>query len=300
MRTTIEQPKTPKSLKFLYCNVFGLPILRLMTARWVSKLAGAYLDSRLSRRKIKKYIKKHAIDMSDYIEEDYQSFNAFFTRRIKSERRPFARESEALVAPCDGKLTAYPIEEGLRFRVKGFDYSVETLLRNAELAKEFQGGVCLVFRLTVTDYHRYFFFDDGTASGNTFIKGRLHTVQPAALEKRRVFTENCREYTVLETEHFGKAVQVEVGAMMVGRIVNAVKSGEFRRGQEKGYFEFGGSTVILLLKSGAAELDGEFFANTQKGLETLVRCGERIGTALCSENPGGGDTVLGVFPPAAE
>lgn len=287
MRETLEQPKTPKSLKFLYYNVFGLPILRLMTARWVSKLAGAYLDSRLSRRKIKKYIKKHAIDMSDYIEEDYQSFNAFFTRRIKSERRPFARESEALVAPCDGKLTVFPIEEELRFRVKGFDYSVKTLLRNAELAKEFQGGVCLVFRLTVTDYHRYFFFDDGRASGNTFIKGRLHTVQPAALEKRRVFTENCREYTVLETEHFGKAVQVEVGAMMVGRIVNAVKSGEFRRGQEKGYFEFGGSTVILLLKSGAAELDGEFFANTQKGLETLVRCGERIGTALCSENPGG-------------
>lgn len=287
MRTTIEQPKTPKSLKFLYCNVFGLPILRLMTARWVSRLAGAYLDSRLSRRKIKKYIKKHAIDMSDYIEEDYQSFNAFFTRRIKSERRPFARESDALVAPCDGKLTAYPIDEELRFRVKGFDYSVETLLRNGDLAREFQGGVCLVFRLTVTDYHRYFFFDDGTASGNTFIKGRLHTVQPAALEKRRVFTENCREYTVLETEHFGKAVQVEVGAMMVGRIVNAVKSGEFRRGQEKGYFEFGGSTVILLLKNGAAELDGEFFANTQKGLETLVRCGERIGTALCSENQGG-------------
>lgn len=287
MRTTIEQPKTPKSLKFLYCNVFGLPILRLMTARWVSRLAGAYLDSRLSRRKIKKYIKKHAIDMSDYIEEDYQSFNAFFTRRIKSERRPFARESDALVAPCDGKLTAYPIDEELRFRVKGFDYSVETLLRNGDLAREFQGGVCLVFRLTVTDYHRYFFFDDGTASGNTFIKGRLHTVQPAALEKRRVFTEKCREYTVLETEHFGKAVQVEVGAMMVGRIVNAVKSGEFRRGQEKGYFEFGGSTVILLLKNGAAELDGEFFANTQKGLETLVRCGERIGTALCSENQGG-------------
>lgn len=279
MRTTIEQPKTPKSLKFLYCNVFGLPILRLMTARWVSRLAGAYLDSRLSRRKIKKYIKKHAIDMSDYIEEDYQSFNAFFTRRIKSERRPFARESDALVAPCDGKLTAYPIDEELRFRVKGFDYSVETLLRNGDLAREFQGGVCLVFRLTVTDYHRYFFFDDGTASGNTFIKGRLHTVQPAALEKRRVFTENCREYTVLETEHFGKAVQVEVGAMMVGRIENYHGAGAFRKGEEKGKFMFGGSTIVVLTQKNVVTADDEFLQNTRNDLETVVRCGEKIGTA---------------------
>ena len=151
------------------------------------------------------------------------------------------------------------------------------MLRNAELAEKFIGGLCLVFRLTVTDYHRYFFFDGGVADGNTFIKGRLHTVQPAALEKRRVFTENCREYTVLETDNFGTAVQVEVGAMMVGRIVNDVKSGRFERGDEKGRFEFGGSTVVLLLQKDKAALDPEFFANTALDRETVVKCGERIG-----------------------
>ena len=277
MRETVDKPPVPSELKFLYYNRLGAPVLRLMTSRWVSKLAGRYLDGRLSRGKIKKYIKKHGIDMSQFIDEKYKSFNAFFTRRIKPELRPFDTEPTALVSPCDAKLTAYEITRDGVFNIKGFDYTVESLLRNAELAEKFIGGLCLVFRLTVTDYHRYFFFDGGVADGNTFIKGRLHTVQPAALEKRRVFTENCREYTVLETDNFGTAVQVEVGAMMVGRIVNDVKSGRFERGDEKGRFEFGGSTVVLLLQKDKAALDPEFFANTALDRETVVKCGERIG-----------------------
>ncbi len=241
------------------------------------------MDGRLSKHKIKKYVKKHGIVMSDYIDEDYKSFNAFFTRRIKPELRPFDFAPEALCSPCDGKLSAYRITEDLKFNAKGFDYDINTLLGNSELASEFMGGVCLVFRLCVTDYHRYMFFDGGIASGNKFIKGRLHTVQPAALEKRRVFTENCREITELDTDNFGKAVQVEIGAMMVGRIVNDVKSGRFERGMEKGRFEFGGSTVILLLQKDKAEVDEEFFQNTSFDLETIVKCGERIGVAAQSK-----------------
>lgn len=261
----------------MYYNPLGKPILRLMTSRWVSKLAGKYLDGKLSRRKIKKYVKKHGIDMSCFVDEQYKSFNAFFTRRVKPELRPIDFDPSALISPCDGKLSAYEIGEGLKFNVKGFDYTVDTLLKNTELAKEFDGGLCLVFRLAVTDYHRYHFFDGGSASGNTFIKGRLHTVQPAALCKRRVFTENCREYTVLDTDNFSRAVMVEVGAMMVGRIVNEVKSGRFERGEQKGMFEFGGSTVILLLKKNVAKIDDEFFVNTRAGAETVVKFGEKIG-----------------------
>lgn len=277
MRETVEKPQVDKSLRFLYYNKFGGLILRLINRRWLSKLVGRYMDGRLSRRKIKKYIKKHGIDMSDYIEEDYKSFNAFFTRRIKPELRPFDMSPDALVSPCDAKVSVYGISDGLTFNVKGFDYTVETLLGDKTLAEEFAGGTCIVFRLAVTDYHRYFFFDGGNASGNTFIKGRLHTVQPVALSRRRVFTENCREYTVLDTDNFGKAVMVEVGAMMVGRIVNDVKSGRFERGTEKGRFEFGGSTVILLLQKDKATLDPEFSENTENDRETIVKCGEKIG-----------------------
>lgn len=280
MRETLEKPSVPKSLRFLYYHRLGAPMLRLLTSRWVSKLAGSYMDGRLSRHKIKKYVKKHGIVMSDYIDEEYKSFNAFFTRRIKPELRPFDFAPEALCSPCDGKLSAYRITEDLKFNAKGFDYDLNTLLGDGTLATEFLGGTCMVFRLAVTDYHRYMFFDSGVASGNKFIKGRLHTVQPAALEKRRVFTENCREITALDTDNFGKAVQVEIGAMMVGRIVNTVKFGPFERGQEKGRFEFGGSTVILLIQKDKAELDEEFFRNTELDRETIVKCGEKIGRAM--------------------
>lgn len=280
MREIVEKPQVPKSLRFLYYTKFGGLCLRLINRRWLSKLVGRHLDGKFSRRKIKKYIKKNGIDMSEFIEEDYKSFNAFFTRHIKPELRPFDMNPTALCSPCDGKVSAYRIDDELKFNVKGFDYTVETLLKNAELAERYRGGLCVVFRLCVTDYHRYFFFDGGTASGNTFIKGRLHTVQPVALENRRVFTENCREYTVLDTDNFGKTVMVEIGAMMVGRIVNAVKDGRFERGQEKGKFEFGGSTVILLLEKDRAELDDEFFVNTAADKETVVKCGEQIGRKI--------------------
>ena len=267
-------------MRFLYYNPFGRLFLRLLTWRPLSRIAGKYLDSKLSRRKIKKYIKKHDIDMSNFIQEDYASFNAFFTRRIKPELRPFDRSPASFVAPCDGKLTLYEIDDETKFEVKGFEYTVETLLKNRELASRYRGGFCFIFRLAVEDYHRYFYLDDGIKGENVFIKGRLHTVQPAALEKKRVFTENCREYTVLETEHFGAVTQVEVGAMMVGRIVNLHGEHSFKRGEEKGRFEFGGSTIIVLVEKGKVVPDAELGENTAEGKETIVKCGERIGVGI--------------------
>lgn len=265
------------ALKFLYHTKFGGAVLKLLTCRFVSSIAGAFLDSRLSVPRIKGYVKKNGIDLSLYEEKKYRSFNDFFTRKIRPELRPFDVAPDALVAPCDGKLTVYPIDDELIFNVKGFDYSVSTLLKNEELAKEFSGGYCLVFRLCVEDYHRYFYFDTCKKSENVPIKGRYHTVQPIALGARRVFNENHREYTVMETENFQKAVQVEVGAMMVGRIVNNHGEGNFSRGEEKGKFEFGGSTIILLLQKDVAKIDEELIKNTENDDETIVRCGERIG-----------------------
>lgn len=270
-----EKPK--KSLRFLYYNPFGKPILKLMTCRWVSKVAGKYLDSRLSKGMIKKYIRNNQIDMAQYEEEEYSCFNAFFTRRIKKELRPFDSEPTAFCSPCDGKLTVFPIDQDSRFEVKGYTYTVETLLQSAELAEKFQGGYCFIFRLCVDDYHRYAYLDDCQKGENVFIKGKLHTVQPTALEKRRVFTENCREYTLMQTANFGNVAQVEVGAMMVGRIVNNHGAGEFKRGEEKGRFEFGGSTIIVLVEKDKVLPDAELLKNTQDGNETIVRAGERLG-----------------------
>lgn len=178
-----EALRPAASLRFLYGSRLGGLFLRLLVCRPVSKVVGCFLDSRFSRILIRRYVRKHKIDMSLYEKENYKSFNAFFTRRIRSELRPFDHSPEAFVSPCDAKLSVFSVDEGSRFEIKGFSYSVESLLRNKALANRYRGGQCLVFRLTVEDYHRYFYIDDGIKGENVFIRGKLHTVQPAALGK---------------------------------------------------------------------------------------------------------------------
>lgn len=279
MREILPTSPPTKGVRFLYCNALGVPLMKFLTCRWVSRVAGKFLDGRLSKGLIKRYIRKNNVDMSLYKEEPYPCFNAFFTRRIREELRPIDNEPHAFISPCDGKLTAFAIDADSQFTVKGFTYSTTTLLRDEELAKKYEGGYCLVFRLCVDDFHRYSYIDDGEKGNNVFIKGKLHTVQPTALEKRRVFTENCREYTVLKTANFGDVTQVEVGAMMVGRIVNYHGTYSFKRGEEKGRFEFGGSTIIVLVEKDRLVLDEELLKNTQDGNETIVKLGERLGVA---------------------
>ena len=271
---------TPSSVKFLYDTKLGNILLFILTKRWISKLVGKYLDSKLSRNRIKKYVKKNNIDLNLYVEKKYTSFNDFFTREIKPENRPFVQDINSFPSPSDGKLTVYNINETNTFNIKGFDYTVETLLNNEELASKYKNGLCVVIRLSVEDYHRYFYVDDCTKEKGVFIQGKLHTVQPHALSKRKVFSENCREYTVMHTKNFGTVTQVEVGAMMVGKIANNHKEeGSHSKGEEKGMFEFGGSTIVLLLEKDKVILDEEFFTNTKEDNETYVLCGEKIGYA---------------------
>lgn len=161
---------------------------------------------------------------------------------------------DALIAPCDGRLSAYRITDQSEFRIKNSVYSVQTLLGNDPRASLFRGGTCLVFRLCVDDYHRYHFFDDCTIEPSRFIPGVLHTVRPIALEHTDVFHQNCREATFLHTAHFGLAAQIEVGAMLVGRICNHPPRPNIHRGDEKGCFLYGGSTVVLLLLPNAARI----------------------------------------------
>lgn len=279
MRKTLNKDnlKTAKSVKFLYNNFIGNIFLFILTRRFVSKIAGWYLDSKLSRPMIKRYIKKNNINMDLFIEEKYKSFNDFFTRKIKAEKRPFSLDKSHFISPCDGKLSAYKISETNCFTIKGYTYTLEELLKNKELADKYTNGYCLVIRLSVEDYHRYFYIDNLEKEANVFIKGKLHTVQSYALEKRKVFSENCREYTIMHTENFGTVTQIEVGAMMVGRIVNNHQQGIFKKGEEKGKFEFGGSTIVLLVESNIVDFDEEFFTNTKNNEETYVLCGERIG-----------------------
>lgn len=282
----VSRPETELSAaqKFLYNSAFGRAILRGILIRpWVSRLAGGYMNSRVSAIHIKGFIKSGGIDMSQYPERRYRSFNDFFTRRIKDGMRPADMDPAALISPCDARLSAFTVTPDGTFFIKGTEYTLGGLLRSDELAAEFAGGICLIFRLAVDNYHRYCYIDDGSKEDNVYIPGCLHTAHPIAFPVCNIYKENAREYTVLHTDHFGDAVQIEVGALMVGRICNLHREARFSRGEEKGWFEFGGSTIVLLLKAGAARIDDEFFKNTDNGLETAVRSGERIG---CSIHPG--------------
>lgn len=267
-------------LAFLYGTRAGRLLLRPLTARGLSKAAGRLLDSGVSCCLISGFARKNGIDLSEYVPETYQSFNAFFTRRILPEKRPIDRTPSHLIAPCDGRLSVYEIGPESVFAIKNSRYDVAALLGHDARAACFAGGICLVFRLAVDDYHRYHYFDSGRKGENHFIPGCLHTVRPVALKHEKVFVQNCREYTFLETEHFGMAAQIEVGALLVGRIRNRQGAGSYRRGEEKGCFEYGGSTVVLLLEKGRAQVEERFWRNTEKGLETRVLLGECIGRGM--------------------
>lgn len=268
------------ALRFLYGTCAGRMVLKLAASRPVSYLAGGFMDSPLSRPLIGPFIRKNGIDMGDYLPLPFACFNDFFCRPIRQALRPVPEEASVLMAPCDGLLSVYPITDGLVLPIKQSLYSVAELLGDSAEAGIFRDGLCLVFRLCVNHYHRYAYLDDGTLRKKRFLPGELHTVRPIALAALPVFTRNCREYTLMETEHFGPVAQVEVGAMLVGKIRNHKGPGmTFRRGEEKGRFLYGGSTVVLLLEKGRAALDEDLFENTARGLETPVRLGEALGHA---------------------
>ena len=271
--------KESAALVFLYRTVPGRMLLKLLIGRGLSQAAGRVLSSPVSRPLISPFIRKHGIDLTDYAEEDYSCFNDFFCRRIRPERRPLPADPADLMAPCDGLLSAYRITDGMVLPIKQSRYSVSDLLGMDAAARRFRDGVCLVFRLCVDNYHRYCYVDNGQKGPNVFLPGVLHTVRPIALESVPVFVRNCREYTIMETAHFGTVAQIEVGALLVGRIDNREGEASILRGEEKGRFLYGGSTVVLLLEKDRVSFDEALFNATANGIETPVVMGQVLGRA---------------------
>jgi len=268
--------KDSKGLSFLYENLFGRALLKCLTAKWLTNLAGKYLDSRASRRLISRFARKNGIDFSQYEECEYPNFNEFFCRKIKPELRPIDFDSDHLISPSDGYLSVYKIEEGLIMPIKQSHYAVSDLIQDEKLASEFDGGHCLVFRLCVHHYHRYGFADSGRILDNKYISGKFHTVRPIALRNVPVFSENSREYTVIDSDNFGKMIQMEVGAMLVGKISNH-NLDDFRRGDEKGCFLYGGSTIVLLLQKDKVVLPDWVYESASDCYEIPVKMGQCIG-----------------------
>ena len=202
--------KTSRLLTFLYTTSVGNRLLRILVSPAVSKAAGCVMNSRLSLIAVSGFIKSQNIDVSEFEKTSFSSYNDFFTRKLKPDARLLAQGDDILISPCDAKLTIFPITNDSRFLIKQGQYTVQSLLRDEKLAKQFEGGILWQLRLSVDDYHRYCYIDWGVKGENHFLPGILHTVRPIALASCPVFIQNSREYTVLETEHFGAVTQVEV------------------------------------------------------------------------------------------
>lgn len=275
---TEENTFQDRFLEILYGHWGGRLLLKPLVSPLVSEIGGAFLDSGISGRLIKGFIRNHSIDMGDYREKEYRSYNDFFTRRMKPDARRVDNDPEVLISPCDARLSVYRIGEDSAFCVKHTSYTAESLLRSRKLAEQYAGGTLWMFRLCVEDYHRYIYPDGGRVSSPVRIPGVLHTVNPVANDHFPIYKENTREYVLLRTERLGTLLQMEVGALMVGKIVNHKRGNAVQRGWEKGHFAFGGSTILLMTEKGAVRPDQDILANSAKGAETKVRLGERVGT----------------------
>lgn len=282
-RTVQSNGSQDTMLRILYQTKGGRNVLRVLIQPWVSKLVGYFLDSHLSTVLIKPFIKGNDISMTEYESIEYHSYNDFFTRRIKNGCRNICKAEHCLIAPCDSRLTVYPISKDLRFTVKNTEYTMHSLLRSKKLAKRYEEGLLLIFRLGVEDYHRYCYVDDGIKSKNYRIPGVFHTVNPIANDVYPIYKENTREFSILNSAHFGHILMMEVGALLVGRIVNKHEEKKVTRGEEKGYFEFGGSTVILCLEKNRVKIDDDIWQNSRQNIETCVKQGEKIGKSSNDE-----------------
>ena len=264
-------------LHILYGTVLGRLLLKPLLLPPVSRLAGLFLSSSLSKPLIPLFIRQHSIDVSHFTKTEFHSYNDFFSRKIRPELRPIDKTPAHFISPCDSKLTVLPITSSGTFTLKHTRYTVSSLLKNSKLAQDYLGGYAMIFRLTVDDYHRYCYVSDGTPSAPVKIPGIFHTVNPIANDYFPLSKENTREYSILHTDLFGDLLLMEVGALLVGKIVNHPVTHPVKRGQEKGYFQFGGSTVVILVKKDVLQMDSDILENSARGIETIVRLGEKIG-----------------------
>ncbi|MGH9934856.1 MAG: phosphatidylserine decarboxylase [Blastocatellia bacterium] len=271
-------------MEFFYGSRLGFFATELfLKHRWATELYARLQHRAVSKAKIRRFVENYGVN-PDEIEhpiESYNTFNEFFIRRLKPSARPIAPNPESLISIADCRLSAYPIQEDTVYPVKAKPFTIAQLVGDEEIAANYIGGLCLIFRLAPVDYHRFAYVGDCEQSPVEVINGFYRSVHPFSLSRMKaVFTENRREYCVLKTANFGEALHIDVGATGVGRIVqNHPNGGRFVRGEEKGYFEFGGSTVILSLKPDVAKIDDDIAEYSGSGIETIVRYGEKIGAS---------------------
>lgn len=244
-----------------------------------------FQKSKWSQGKVKPFIENFQVDSSEFQEspESFRSFNDFFIRKLKPECRPVANGNDVAVLPADARYLVFSdLEKTDGFLVKGQKFSLDELLQNASLAENYRNGEMLIARLCPVDYHRFHFPCTCMPGDPKLINGPLFSVNPIALKKNIHFiSENKRVITELHTKNFGKVLYIEIGATYVGSIIQTFTPNEhYAKGDEKGYFAFGGSCLILLFEPGRIQFDQDLLNASQRHVEVLGKMGQSLGRAL--------------------
>ena len=273
------------AIRWFYGGPWGRPFWGIFTGKLFSRLYGILQDSPLSKKKIGPFRETFGVNLEDFApeagrEEDdpYSSFNQFFIRRFREGRRPFVK-GDTLAAFAEGRYLGHTrVDDSLRVPVKGVYLNPGRLLKKRQWEETFREGPILIARLCPVDYHRFHFPDGGRLLDHYPLGGGLHSVNPLALKRKAdIFLANERQISILETSHFGVLALIEIGALGVGKIVQSAPSPRFERGEEKGYFLFGGSTIILLGERGRWRPSEDVLHHTGRGIETYIRLGDGVG-----------------------
>lgn len=287
-KTEVEKVYGDWFIKFLYTSIAGQKLGGIFTNKYFSQLYGAFQDLPSSHRKVRPFIEKFNINMDEYEpgtrpaldqRDSYRTFNEFFIRKFKLGKRSFASELNRMPAFAEARYVGFDaIDEERLYPVKGNFLRAKDLVGNDQIAKIFEGGPLVIARLCPVDYHRYHYPDNGKVLENYRVGGAFDSVNPMAIKyKNQIFIKNERHVTILQTENFGRLAYIEVGAICVGKIVQSHSWNKpFMRGEEKGYFLFGGSTVILLGEKGLWKPSADISKNTAKGIETYLQLGQEV------------------------
>ena len=278
-------------LHFLYAEegfLNGLAkFLLLLIARlpFFSRVYGNLQKKGSSQKKIVPFIQKFQIDEKEFLApvSSFGSFNDFFIRKLKGSCRPMVLEEDVCVLPADARYLVFPrIDQMEGFFVKGQSLSLEELLQDDLLSAKYRTGSLVMARLCPVDYHRFHFPCDGTPTAARLIEGPLFSVNPIALSRNLgILSENKRMITEVKTSHFGTLLYIEVGATFVGTIHQTYQPNhQYKKGDEKGFFSFGGSCLLLLFEENRVLFDLDLITYSQQGIEVRALLGQSLGRSL--------------------
>ncbi|HUF63318.1 MAG TPA: phosphatidylserine decarboxylase [Verrucomicrobiales bacterium] len=270
-------------LRWTYETAPGKLFLRLVVRHPVfSKFSGWWMDRSVTRKRIPGFVDRYGIDASEFVDrlDAFPNFNSFFARRLRRENRPVDPEPGHAVFPADGRHLGFPdLSVVQSVFVKGQRFDLTALLGDAEAARRYASGALVLSRLCPIDYHRFHYPVSGVAGAPRDIRGSLYSVNPVALRRNLGYLwQNRRFVTRMQSDLFGEVLLMEIGATCVGSIVQTRPAGgPVAKGLEKGYFRFGGSSVLTFFEPGRIELASDLAEHTGAGKELYAHMGDVMG-----------------------